>query len=79
MYVSIIKFKLNHKGYATKLIVNYRLWHERLGHISRGEFLEIVRSNMFRDVELLKNVEINNELCETCIKGKQTRIPFENF
>jgi len=34
----------------------YRLWHERLGHISVGKFLEIKRNSLFEDVELIKNV-----------------------
>jgi len=32
--------------------------------ISKGKFLEIVRNNIFEDIEPVKNSTINNELCE---------------
>jgi len=79
--VSIVNFKINHKAYTTypNRNQNYSLWHERLGHISKGKFLEIVRNNMFEDVELVKFIKFNNELCEACINGKQARLPFEKI
>ena len=57
------------------------MWHERLGHISKGKFLELVRNNMFEDMNLISNVKVNNsfEHCEACINGKQARRPLRNF
>jgi len=78
--VPIINFELCHRAYAMhkgNTNKEYRLWHERLGHLSKGKFLEIKRHNMFEDSHLLKNVQINNEICEPCVNGKQCRLPFE--
>lgn len=58
---------------------NFRLWHERLGHISNGKLLEIKRHNMFSDNSLLNNLELSNEICEPCLNGKQGRLPFKQF
>jgi len=75
--VSIVNLKINHKAYTTYLNrnQNYSLWHERLGHITKGKFLKIVRNNMFEDVELVKDIKFNNELCEACIMVR----PFEKI
>jgi len=58
---------------------NYQLLHERLGHISKGKLLEIKRINLFSDNSLLKNLELSDEICEPCLNGKQTRLPFKKF
>lgn len=57
---------------------NYELWHQRLGHIGKAKFAEIKSKQMFSDTELLNKVIINDKLCEDCIKGKQSRLPFNN-
>lgn len=78
--VPTVKFNLNSKVYTSAISndAEYRLWHERLGHISVGKFLEVKRDGLFEDGELIKNVQVNcNELCEACIKGKQSRLKFE--
>lgn len=76
--IPIVEFKLCHKAYAINKKENkeYQLWHERLGHISKGKFSEIKRNNMFEDINLLKNIQINGDLCEACINGKHARLPF---
>jgi len=58
---------------------NYSLWHERLGHSSKGKFLEIKTKNMFDDTDLLNNIKPENELREACVKGKQARLSFNKF
>lgn len=55
---------------------NYKLWHERFGHISKDKFLEIKRNKMTVDTEQIDTVVPNDELCEACINGKQSRLPF---
>lgn len=55
---------------------NYDLWHQRLGHIGKSKFLEIKSKQMFSDIELLYRVLPNDNLCEACINGKQSCLPF---
>lgn len=54
----------------------YKLWHERLGHISNSKFALMKQNNLIDDKELIKMVNPTNDLCEACIKGKQARLPF---
>lgn len=56
---------------------NYKLWHKRLGHIGKSKFLEIKTKKMFNDSERLDNVMPDDNLCESCIYGKQARLPFQ--
>lgn len=74
-------FKLDAPEYKTFFVENakniipkksdsdIRLWHRRLGHISYDnmKFLDVNMKNLTR----LKSIK-----CETCIKGKQCRLPF---
>jgi len=72
---------MNSKIFASNISnsAEYRLWHERLGHISVGKFLEIKRNSLFEDTNILKNIDLNHELCEACINGKQARLKFQKF
>lgn len=54
---------------------NFKLWHQRLGHISNTKFEEIISHNMFEGLDY-ENIEINDDLCVPCIQGKQTNLPF---
>lgn len=54
---------------------NYKLWHERLGHLSKDKFVEIVRKSLVKDKHLIDKVKMEKFLCEHCIEGKQTRLP----
>lgn len=75
--VPIIKFQ----AYTAKANIknNYRLWHERFGHISNSKLLEIKRKNLFSDSSLLNNLEFSDEICEPCLNGKQARLPFKQY
>jgi len=78
--VPTVKFTLNSKVYTSAISndAEYRLWHERLAHVSVGKFLEIKRDGLFEDSELIKNVQVkSSKLCEACINGKQSRLKFE--
>lgn len=56
---------------------NYQLWHERLGHPSCQSFLKLKRFEMVENVNQIKHVNpVHNALCEACIYGKQSRLPF---
>lgn len=55
---------------------SYDLWHQRLGHISKNKFIELKSNNMLSDTNQIENVLPNDNLCEACINGKQSRLPF---
>ena len=60
-------------------INNFKLWHERLGHISNTKFNKIKHQKLFEDVLDLDDIKPTNEICEACIYGKQARLPFNKF
>ena len=55
---------------------NYEIWHQRLGHIGKNKFLNIKNKQMVEDIGLLDHITPVDSLCEACINGKQTRLPF---
>lgn len=65
----------NHSNSSINEII-YKLWHKRLGHISKDKFLEIKRNNMLEDGNILENINPTKNLCEACLNGKQARRPF---
>lgn len=56
----------------------YELWHQRLGHVSKIKFLDLKNKNMIDDVQQIDTIIPNDEICEACINGKQTRLPFNH-
>lgn len=58
------------------MINNYELWHKRLGHMSKSKFLELKNNKMTSDINLIDKVIPGDSLCESCIYGKQSRLPF---
>jgi transposase InsO family protein len=53
---------------------NSMVWHFRLGHLNFKDVKKLKDDEMVRDLSLGK---MDKEItCETCIKGKQTRLPF---
>lgn len=61
---------------TSKSIKNYKIWHERLGHIGRNKFTDLKHNKMVEDMNLILQINPTSELCEACIKGKQARLPF---
>lgn len=55
---------------------NYKLWHERLGHISKDKFIQIQTNKLVSDFPLIVNIKPLSQICESCVLGKQTRLPF---
>jgi transposase InsO family protein len=53
-----------------------KLWHERLGHISKTKFANLKAKVLAEDSNYLNDVNPVDSLCESCINGKQTRLPF---
>ncbi|CAH0564599.1 unnamed protein product [Brassicogethes aeneus] len=56
--------------------VNYEIWHQRLGHIGKNKFIELKNKKMIEDEGLIDHITVSDNLCDACIKGKQTRLPF---
>lgn len=75
----IVDFKVCYNISTTLEMRNekYRLWHERLGHISKDKFNELKSKEMFFDVDLIKNVQPSDNICEACLNGKQARFSFK--
>lgn len=57
---------------------DYKLWHQRLGHISKNNFLKLKNCDMIDDIKEIDRVVPNDDLCEACINGKQSRLPFNH-
>lgn len=55
---------------------NYEIWHQRLGHIGKSKFIDLKNKQMIEDIGLIDQITPTDSLCEACIKGKQTRLPF---
>lgn len=63
---------------TTSLVDKYQLWHMRLGHMSKQKFTEMKGKQMTNDGDLIKNISPPQGLCDTCVKGKQARLPFKH-
>lgn len=68
--------KINSACITSSKKISYELWHQRLGHISINKFLELKNKRMADDVGLIDNIIPNDSLCEACIMGKQSCLPF---
>lgn len=58
---------------------NFKLWHDRLGHVSNSKFVQIRDNNLVDDAAVLVSIKPINEICESCIFGKQNRKPFNKI
>lgn len=78
--VPFISFQIDFESmnYMCCLVENngYELWHKRLGHIGDDKFQKLKADNMIEDSDLISGLLPNYKICEDCIKGKQTRLPF---
>lgn len=50
------------------------LWHRRLGHLNKIDTLTLINNDLVNGVPHIEEKVL--DLCEPCIKGKQTRKPF---
>jgi len=60
----------------------YRLWHSRLGHISKTQLAKLVRSESISGLSLLKDLDFNStdqSLCNGCELGKACRKSFSRL
>ena len=53
------------------------LWHKKLGHASMSLIDKLARKKLVRG---LPNISFKNDhVCDTCMKGKQTRLSFKSI
>ena len=57
---------------ASDEIVNW-LWHLRYGHLNFRSSSHLSTKNLVSGLPVL---DANKKTCETCLKGKQSRLPF---
>ncbi len=75
-----IVFRVGAGGSCNNICKNdYKIWHQRLGHISKNKFLLLRNKQMVSDVNLIGSISVYDDLCEACIAGKQARKPFNYF
>ena len=60
--------------YAKETSLN--LWHQRYGHLSHGNLDILNKKNMVEGIGTLDFKNDPKEICEGCVMGKQTRLPF---
>ena len=77
----IPKKKLNGKrsAFTVSNFNNYKLWHQRFGHISKSKFLKLQHAEMVNNITEISKILPDDDLCEPCINGKQTRLPFNKI
>ncbi|KAK5802814.1 hypothetical protein PVK06_030438 [Gossypium arboreum] len=49
------------------------LWHNRIGHVNYKSLSLLYKMSLVED---MSRIELNNDVCEVCQLGKQTRLPF---
>lgn len=55
------------------------LWHRRFAHLGINNLNKLVKQNLVLGLTDLKNMKIENTLCETCLSGSMTRLPFNKM
>ncbi|UYV71448.1 hypothetical protein LAZ67_8003257 [Cordylochernes scorpioides] len=53
---------------------NYEKWHSRLGHLNLQDLKKLKMQNIVYGLPIF---DVKNFTCEVCLKGKQTRLPFQ--
>lgn len=62
------------EAHTSHICGEYDLWHKRLGHPGSGNLERLQREGMVRGVETsLKKCEHAHDLCDVCVRGKQTK------
>lgn len=50
--------------------INFKLWHDRLGHVSNHKFVQMRQNQLVDGKEVLYNIRSTTDICESCIYGK---------
>jgi hypothetical protein len=68
----IMKEADDSRAYSAVKMNNSKLWHTRMGHVGNNQFRQSARTVDGMNVKTNSDV---TEVCEICVKGKQTRVP----
>lgn len=52
------------------------LWHQHYNHLNLVSLNELVKNNLVNGISDLQNSQVNSMLCEPCLLGWSTRLPF---
>lgn len=55
--------------------ISSKYWHHRLGHLNFADMKKLADRKMVNGLEKL-NVNLDEKFCESCIMGKQAKLPF---
>jgi hypothetical protein len=58
----------------SQISVSLQEWHERFGHLNEKDLKNIIRKQKVDGIDIKADEAL--PVCETCVKGKQTRKPF---
>lgn len=71
-----MKFTVNNRLCNQVVTNDYKLWHERFGHLSKEKFLQMKKHELYEGKQLISINPPDDYFCEPCIFGKQHRLPF---
>ena len=78
-HLKVIAKNSDHEEFLTAAVSsatrNLSLWHQRLGHMNCKTILKMAKTNALSGLQL-ENHRLDYHLCEGCIFGKMSRIPF---
>lgn len=74
-----VNFRIPTKGMMTLSLCarsnDFKLWHDHMCHIGNNNLMKS-KSGTFRDSELIAKLSPSDNNCESCLQGKQSRLPF---
>ena len=64
--------------FLVKKLETAELWHRRMGHAGYENLAKMVQGNLVKEVGVTSSAfrALKTSVCEPCIMGKQTRLPF---
>jgi hypothetical protein len=66
--------ELSEVGRMSQIPTSLQEWHERFGHLNETDLKNIIRKQKVDAIDVKGDEAL--PVCETCVKGKQTRKPF---
>ncbi|CAF4946395.1 unnamed protein product [Pieris macdunnoughi] len=72
-YIKNNLYVVHNETYA--LMSSVHLWHQRMGHLNYNDLQKLNESTEGADIESSREEHV---VCNTCLKGKQTRQPFKH-
>ncbi|KAH0809704.1 hypothetical protein GEV33_013085 [Tenebrio molitor] len=66
--------ELSEKSRVSQISMSLQEWHERFGHLNEKDLKNIIRKQKVDGIDIKADEAL--PVCETCVKGKQTRKPF---